>query len=141
MPSLHSLYSLMVTLIVFGCFYMDMNCFGLVRVVLSWLWVSSVAADSLGCVVGIVSGGFRWFWMVSDGRGWFRLVYCFSGYVFRIYETRKTFNCVIHTTSVKSNCTIRDMSSSLTEMKYLTVFILLKLKRKITSKHFIHQLI
>ena len=92
-------------------------------------------------VVGIVSGGFRWFWMVSDGLGWFRLVYCFSGYVFRIYETRKKFNCVIHTTSVKNNRTIRDMSSSLTEMKYLTVFILLKLKRKITSKHFIHQLI
>ena len=92
-------------------------------------------------MVGIVSGGFRWFWMVSDGLGWFRLVYCFSGYVFRIYETRKKFNCVIHTTSVKNNRTIRDMSSSLTEMKYLTVFILLKLKREITSKHFIHQLI
>ena len=90
---------------------------------------------------GMVSGGFRWFWMVSDGLCWFRLVCCFSGYVFRIYETRKKFNCVIHTTSVKNNRTIRNMSSSLTEIKYLTVFILLKLKRKITSKHFIHQLI
>ena len=67
-------------------------------------------------VVGIVSGGFRWFWMVSDGLGWFRLVCCFSGYVFRIYETRKKFNCVIHTTSEKKPRTIRDLSSSLTEI-------------------------
>ena len=84
MPSLHSLYSLMVTLIVFGCFYMDMNCFGLVRVVLSWLWVSSVAADSLGWVVAdsfgwlgqfqVVSGGFGWFQMVSVGFDWFAVL-------------------------------------------------------------------
>ena len=60
--------------------------------------------------------GFRWFWMFSDGLCWFRLVCCFSGYVFRIYETRKKFNYLIHTTSgkkKKKNHTISDFSSSL----------------------------
>ena len=66
-------------------------------------------------VVGMVLSGFSWFWMVSDGHGWFRLVCCFSGYVFSIYETRKKFNCVIHTTSEKKPSTVRDLSSSLTE--------------------------
>ena len=51
----------------------------------------------------MVSGGFRLFWMVSDGLGWFRLVCRFSGYVFRIYETRKKFNYLIHTTSEKKS--------------------------------------
>ena len=53
--------------------------------------------------------------MVSDGLGWFRLVCCFSGYVFRIYETRKKFNYLIHTTSEKKkkNHIIRHFSSSL----------------------------
>ena len=71
MPSFHSLYSLTVTLIVSAYFYMDMNCFGLVSVVSSWLWVGSVAANSLGWVVGMISGGFRSFWIVSDGFDWF----------------------------------------------------------------------
>ena len=52
-------------------FYTDMNCFGLVRVVSSWLWVSSVAADSFGWVV---ADGFGWLRMVSGGFGWFRVV-------------------------------------------------------------------
>ena len=47
---------------------MDMNCFGLVSVVLSLLRVGSVAADIFGWVV---ADGFRWFWVVSDGFGWF----------------------------------------------------------------------
>ena len=83
-------------------------------------------------VVGMVSGGYRSFWIVSDGLSWFRLVCRFSGYVFRVYETRKKFNYLIHTTSEKKTHTIRDLSS---------FFILLRLKRKITSKHFIHQFI
>ena len=63
--------------------------------------MGSVAANSLGWVVGMISGGFRSFWIVSDGLGWFRLVCRFSGYVFRVYETRKKFNYLIHTTSEK----------------------------------------
>ena len=61
---------------------------------------------------GMVSGGFRWFWMVSDGLCWFRLVCCFSGYVFRIYETRTKFNYLIHSTSEKKkkNHTIRSLT-------------------------------
>ena len=54
--------------------------------------------------------------MVSDGLCWFRFVCCFSGYVFRIYETRNKFNYLIHTTSEKKNHTIRDLSGSLTEI-------------------------
>ena len=56
MPSLHSLYDLSVILIVSTYFYMVMNCFGLVRVVSSWLRVSSVTVDSFG-------------WMVADSFG------------------------------------------------------------------------
>ena len=41
---------------VIACFYMDMKCFGLVRIVSSWLPVGSGGTD-----------GFRWFWMVSGG--------------------------------------------------------------------------
>ena len=48
---------LRVNLIVSACFYMDMNCFGPVRVVSSWLRVGSVTADSFG-------------WVVEDGFGW-----------------------------------------------------------------------
>ena len=68
MPSHHSLN---VILIVSACFYMDMNCFGPVRVVSSWLRVSSVTVDNFGWVV---ADGFRWFRLVSDGFGWFRVV-------------------------------------------------------------------
>ena len=58
-------------------FYMDMNCFGLFRVVSSWLRVSSVAADSFGWVV---ADGFKWFRIVSVGFGWFAaLVVTFIG--------------------------------------------------------------
>ena len=78
MPSLHSSYGLRVILIVSAYFYMDMNCFGLARVVSSWLQVGSVAADSFGWVVAdgfgwlrMVPGGFKWFWMVSRALGWF----------------------------------------------------------------------
>ena len=83
--------SLRVILIVSMCFYMDMNCFGLVRVILSWLQVDLVAAGSFGWVVTdgfgwlrMVSDGFECFRMVLDGFGWFRmarLVCCFSSYV------------------------------------------------------------
>ena len=58
MPSPHSFYGLRVILIVSAYFYINMKCFGLVRVVSSWLWIGSVAVDSLGWVV---VGGFRWF--------------------------------------------------------------------------------
>ena len=94
--------------LVSACFYMDMNCFGLARVVSSWLWVGSVAADSLGWVVADSFGWLGWLQVVSDGFGWFQMVSVgfdrfpvFSGYVFRIYETRKKFNYLIHTTSEK----------------------------------------
>ena len=52
-------------------FYMDMNCFRLVRVVWSWLRVSSVAVDSFGWVF---SDGCRWFQVVSEGFGWFAVL-------------------------------------------------------------------
>ena len=58
-------------------FYMDVNCFGLVRVISSWLRVNSVVADSFGWVF---LDGFAWLRMVSGGFGWFRVVYCFSSY-------------------------------------------------------------
>ena len=58
-------------------FYMDMNCFGLVRVVSSWLRVSSGTADSFGWVF---ADGFGWLRMISGGFAWFRVVYCFSSY-------------------------------------------------------------
>ena len=50
-------FSLRVILIVSACFYMDVNCFGPVRVVSSWLRVESAAADSFGW---LASGGFGW---------------------------------------------------------------------------------
>ena len=52
-------------------FYMDMNCFRLVRVVWSWLRVSLVAVDSFGWVF---SDGCRWFQVVSEGFGWFAIL-------------------------------------------------------------------
>ena len=55
----------------FLCFHMDMNCFGLVRVVSSSLRVGSVAADSFGWVV---TDGFVWLLMISVGFGWFRMI-------------------------------------------------------------------
>ena len=48
---------LQVILIVSSCFYMDMNCFGPVRVVSSFLRVGSVTVDIFG-------------WLVADGFGW-----------------------------------------------------------------------
>ena len=56
---------------VFLCFYMDMNCFGLLRVVSSSFQVGSVAADSFGWVV---TDGFGWLLMISVGFGWFRMI-------------------------------------------------------------------
>ena len=56
-------------------FYMDMNYFGLVRVVSSWLQMSSVAVDSFGL---IVLDGFGLLQLVSVGFGWFGIVCCFS---------------------------------------------------------------
>ena len=61
MPSHHSLYDLRVILIVYAYIYMDMNFFGLVCVVSSWLRVGSVAADSFS-------------WVVGDGFGWFAVL-------------------------------------------------------------------
>ena len=69
--------SLRVILIVSACFYIDMNCFGPVHVVSSWLRVDSVATDSFGW---LVADGFGWLRMVSDGLGWFWVVCCFSSY-------------------------------------------------------------
>ena len=60
MPSPHFFYGLKVILIVSAYFYKDMNCFGLVCVVSSWLRV------------GLVVGG--WLRMVSGAFGWFRVV-------------------------------------------------------------------
>ena len=57
---------LQVILIVSACFYMDINCFGPVRVVSSLLQVGSVAVDNFGWVV---ADGFRWLRMVSGGCG------------------------------------------------------------------------
>ena len=84
--------TLWVILKVSACFYMDMNCFGPVRVVSSLLRVGSEAADIFGWVVAdgfrwlrMISGGFGWFRMVSGGFGWFvvlavtSLFYCESG--------------------------------------------------------------
>ena len=72
------LLPLRVILIVSACFYMNMNCFGPIRVVSSLLRVGSVAADIFGWVVAdgfgwlrMVSGGFRWFRMVSGGFRWY----------------------------------------------------------------------
>ena len=59
---------------------MNMNCFGLVCVVSSWLRVSSVAADNFGWVV---ADGFRWCRVVLNGFEWFRVVYCLSSYGLR----------------------------------------------------------
>ena len=74
MPSPHSLYGLRVILIISVYFCVDMNCFGLVRVVSSLLRVSSVSVNSFVWVVvdnsgwlRMVSGGFGWFWLVSGG--------------------------------------------------------------------------
>ena len=66
MPSPRSFYDLRVIWIVSTYFYMDMNCFGLVRVVSSWLQVGSVAVDSFGWVV---ANGFVRLRMVSGGCG------------------------------------------------------------------------
>ena len=65
------LLPLRVILIVSACFYMNMNCFGPIRVVSSLLRVGSVAADIFGWVV---ADGFGWLRMVSGGFGWFRMV-------------------------------------------------------------------
>ena len=65
MPSPHSLYGLEIILVVSVYVYMDMNCFGLVCVVSSWLWVGSVCWR-------IVLGG--WFRLVFGVCGWFRVV-------------------------------------------------------------------
>ena len=82
MPSPHSLYGLRVILIVSAYFYMNMNCFGLVRVVSRWLRVGLVAVDSFEWVV---ADGFGWLRMVSGGFGWFGVVCCFSSYVQRLH--------------------------------------------------------
>ena len=60
--------------LVSACFYMDMNFFELALVVSSWLWVGSVAADSLRWVVADSFGWFGWFQVVSGGFGWFQMV-------------------------------------------------------------------
>ena len=82
MPSPHSLYGLRVILIVSAYFYMNMNCFGMVRVVSSWLRLGLVAVDSFGWMG---ADGFEWLRMVSDGFGWFRMVCCFISYDFQYF--------------------------------------------------------
>ena len=62
---------LRVILIVSACFYMDMNCFGPARVVLSLLRVGLVAANIFGWVI---AGGCGWFRVVADGFGWFAVL-------------------------------------------------------------------
>ena len=62
---------LRVILIVSACFYMDMNCFGPVRVVSSLLRVGSVDADIFRWMV---VDGFEWLRTVSGGLEWFRMV-------------------------------------------------------------------
>ena len=59
---------LRVILMISACFYVDMNCFGPVRVVSSLLRVGTVAVDIQGWVV---ADGFGWFQVVSGGFGWF----------------------------------------------------------------------
>ena len=71
MSSPHSLCDLRVILIGSACFYMDMNCFGLVHVVSSWLRVGSVRVESFGWMV---ADGFGWLRMVSGGFGWFTVL-------------------------------------------------------------------
>ena len=87
MPSPHSLYGLRVILIVSPYFYMDMNCFGLVRVASSWLRVGSVAVDSFG-----------WLRMISAGFGWFRVVWCFSsyGFCFALKKTNELWRSILY---------------------------------------------
>ena len=71
-------FPLQVIFVVSVCFYMDMNCFGLVHVVASLLWVGSVTADIIGWVV---ADDFGWLQMVSGSFGWFQVVCCFSSYI------------------------------------------------------------
>ena len=82
---------------VFLCFYMDMNCFRLVRhVVSSWFRVGSVAADGVGGLGGwlqMVLGSCLWFQLVSGGFGWFRVVYCFSSYACWILFLKRLKAC------------------------------------------------
>ena len=68
---------LRVILMISACFYMDMNCFGPVRVVSSLLRVGLVDADIF---MWVVVDGFGWLRMVSGGFEWFRVVCCFSSY-------------------------------------------------------------
>ena len=82
---------------VFLCFYMDMNCFRLVRhVVSSWFRVGSVAADGVGGLGGwlqMVLGSCLWFQLVSGGFGWFRVVCCFSSYACWILFLKRLKAC------------------------------------------------
>ena len=69
--ALTSLYGLRIILILSAYFYMDMNCFRLVRVVSNWLpvwtrWRLMVLGWWLQMFSG-GSGGFRWFLMISGG--------------------------------------------------------------------------
>ena len=144
MPSFHSLYSLTVTLIVSACFYMDMNCFGLVRIVLSWLWVDSVAADSLVWVVVDSFGWLGWFWVVSVGFGWFQMVMVGFDWFAVLVVTFLAFMRLERSLTVWYILLLKKTQHSKRFVKFLNwifVFILLKLKQKIASKHFIHQFI
>ena len=68
-------------------FYMYINCFGLVRVVSSWLWVSSVAADGFGWVV---ADGFGWLRMIPGGFGWFAVIVVTFVALVSIFATNRT---------------------------------------------------
>ena len=64
---------LRVILEVSACFYMDMNCFGLVCEVSCCRWTPWLRIF-LGWLLQMVSGGCGWFQVVSGGFGWFRVV-------------------------------------------------------------------
>ena len=90
MPSPHSLYGLRVILIVPVYFYMNMNCFGLVHVVSSWLQIGLLAEDSFGWL-WMVSGGCGGFQVVLDGFGWFAVLVATILYQWIKFQCRTFF--------------------------------------------------
>ena len=108
--------------LVSACFYMDMNCFGLARVVSSWLWVGSVAADSLRWVVADSFSWLGWFQVVSGGFGWFQMVSVgfdrFPVLVVTFLKFMRLERSLIiwYILLLKKNHGIRDLPSFLTEI-------------------------
>ena len=102
MPSPHSLYGLRVILTVPAYFYMNVNYFGLPRVVSSW--VSLLAADSFGWVI---ADGFRWFRVISDSIGWFAVLVATSFFVLPSWSLHTIQYYNIYKTVVKMMITIK----------------------------------